>query len=142
MKSYIYAAFGVIFLTLLMGFILPEGKLKKTLTFVMRIVCISVLISPVTQLFQLSPSKEAADFDFEYICNAYSDNQSIALENMIYDELGYECDCCVAFIYEDGEIREDGVTVSGQFTEQTKQKIVEYLSGLGYIHINVDEEPD
>lgn len=141
MREYILTAAGVIFLTVLVSFILPEGKLNKIINFVMRIICIFVLIRPVTNLFQFS-SQETAIVDYDYICSVYSDSQSQQLERLIYENYGLESECIVAISYSDGTLSEDGVTVfiNDFVEEQTKLEIYEYLESLGYIDINVNEK--
>lgn len=142
MKTYLLAAFGVIFLTLLLSFISPEGKLKKTVNFVMRVACICVLISPVTDLFDLPSSAETMQSDYEYICREYANSQSIALQELIYEELGTDCDCEVSVIFENESIKENGVIVRGQFDDKMRETIVAYLRELGYINITVNEKGD
>ena len=52
-----------------------------------------------------------------------------------------ECVCTVEVIYEDEKIKESGVTVTGNFTDkQSINKILEYLQGLGYIDIIVNDQ--
>ena len=60
MKAYLLTAVGVIFLTVIVSFIVPEGKLKKSVNFVLRLVSICVLIQPVTKIFSFAPEKESA----------------------------------------------------------------------------------
>lgn len=140
MKTYLLTAFGVIFLSVIMSYIVPEGRLKKTVNFILRIISITVLISPITGLFELSPSPQSQIIDYEYVCEMLSDNQSRLLKNKLADELGIDCEVNVAVIFENDSISEDGVTVTGDFDSDSKQKILEYLGGLGYININVNEE--
>ena len=140
MKTYLLTAFGVIFLSIIMSYIVPEGRLKKTVNFILRIISITVLISPITGLFELSPSGESQIIDYEYVCEMLSENQSRLLQDKLASELGIECDVTVAVIFKDESISEDGVTVTGNFDGDEKQKILEYLGGLGYININVNEE--
>lgn len=140
MTTYLLSAFGVIFLSVIMSYIVPEGKLKKTVNFILRIVSITVLISPITGIFEFTSTSGSQIIDYEYICTMLSDNQSRLLEDKISEELGLECDVLVAVVYKDDTIAEDGVTVYGNFDNSTKNKIVEYLSGLGYININVNEQ--
>ena len=53
MKAYLLSAVGVIFLSVVISLLVPEGKLKKSVTFIMRLICILVLIQPVTGIFKL-----------------------------------------------------------------------------------------
>lgn len=140
MKAYLLSAFGVIFLAVITSYIVPEGKLKKTINFILRVVCITVLLTPVGNLISFESAEDSAAFDFDYICSVYSGNQSMLLENKLSDELGIECDCVVAVIFEDDSIKENGVTVYGVKDKEEQKIIVEYLKELGYININVNEE--
>ncbi len=140
MKAYLLSAFGVIFLAVITSYIVPEGKLKKTINFVLRVVCITVLLSPVGNLISLDGATDGEAFDYDYICSVYSANQSLLLQNKLSDELGIDCDCVVAVIFEDDSIKENGVTVYGIKDADERKIIVEYLKELGYININVNEE--
>jgi hypothetical protein len=140
MSAYILTAVGVVFLTVVISFIVPEGKLNKTINFVMRLICICVLISPVKDIFNFSDN-DTALIDYDYICEVYSTTQSKALKNLLYENLQVECDCVVLVEYSDGQIKETGVQVVTNFVdEEINDKIYEYLSGLGYIDINVNEK--
>ena len=44
MKTYLLTAAGVIFLSVIISLVIPEGKLNKSIVFVMRMACILVLI--------------------------------------------------------------------------------------------------
>ena len=56
MKVYLLTAAGVIFLSVVVSLLIPEGKLHKSVTFVMRLICIVVLIQPVTGIFKIGDS--------------------------------------------------------------------------------------
>lgn len=140
MIEYITVAAGAIFLTVVVGFIIPEGKLNKSVNFVMRIVCIFLLIRPVAGIFDFK-TEDASLIDYEYICTVYEENQSNHLKQLLYEKFGVDCDCKVEVIYADGQIKENGVEVSGYFVEgKTKLEICEYLESLGYIDITVNEK--
>lgn len=141
MKEYLYLAAGAVFLTVFLGFVIPEGKMKKSISFVARIACIFVLITPIKQMFRITDDDMQSLIDYEAICAVYSETQSARLENMIYEELSVECECRVDFIYTDGEIKENGVEVLTDIVDgQIKNSIYEYLQNLGYIDINVNEK--
>lgn len=144
MKAYLLTAVGVIFLTIIISFIVPEGKLKKTVTFILRMVCITVLIQPVGTLFTLPNIKEeSSSYDYDYVCGVYSQNQSALLTEKVEADLGIDCVCVVEVTYDGEKIRENGVTVDGNFDEnETIDTITEYLQGLGYINITVNEKGD
>lgn len=143
MKAYLLTAVGVIFLTVIVSFIIPEGKLKKSVNFVLRIISIGVLIQPVAKIFTFSPQKESADYDYAYVCQVYSQNQSQLVTQKVKEDLNLDCVCAVEIIYDGTQIKENGVTVEGNFESvQTIEEITEYLEGLGYIHITVNEKTD
>lgn len=143
MKAYLLTAVGVIFLTVIVSFIVPEGKLKKSVNFVLRIISIGVLIQPVAKIFTFTPQKESADYDYAYVCQVYSQNQSQLVTQKVKEDLNLDCVCAVEIIYDGTQIKENGVTVEGNFESvQTIEEITEYLEGLGYIHITVNEKTD
>lgn len=139
MTAYLLTAAGVIFFTVIISLLLPEGKLNKTITFVLRMACILVLVQPVSGVFELSSSETYEDFfDYEYICTVYSSHQSSRLAELIYDKLGIECECEVSVLYENGDFLVGEVAVA--VTEENIGQIEElesYLNELGYINISV-----
>jgi hypothetical protein len=140
MTAYIATAAGIIFLTTIISFIIPDGKLNKIINFVMRIACICVLIVPINNLFNFT-AEDSSVINYEYICSVYSQSQSKALENLLYENFGVECMCTVFVEQEDGEIKESKVEVVTSFVDdEINKKIYAYLSELGYIDINVNEK--
>ncbi len=141
MKAYLLTAVGVIFLTLTVSFIVPEGKLKKSVNFILRLVSICVIIQPVSTIFKFESNDRATVYDYDYVCSVYSQNQSRLVTQKVCDEVGVDCICVVEVIYDGKQIKENGVTVEGNFTdEKTIAVIAEYLEGLGYINITVNEK--
>lgn len=142
MTAYILSAAGAVFLTVVVSMIMPEGKLSKAVGFVLRIVCIAVLISPIFSLFKITSDGGEGDMiDYEYVAEIFSDSQSRTLEGMLYEEFGLECDCEVSVSFEDGELKESGVEVEVQDVEKELiDDIVAYLKEVGYININVHEK--
>ena len=139
MKTYLLTAAGVIFFSVIVSLIIPEGKLNKTMTFVMRMACILVLLQPITGLFDFS---EAADgkplYDYEYIERVYSDNQSEELEKLLFKEYAVNSDCLIEVKYNDGNFKVESVTVElNSENEKIIEQIQSYLSELGYINITV-----
>ncbi|MDE7087589.1 MAG: stage III sporulation protein AF [Clostridia bacterium] len=141
MKVYLLTAAGVIFLSVIVSLLIPEGKLHKTVTFVMRLICIFVLIQPVTGLFNIKETNSAWTddfFDYEYVCKAYSDHQSEQLEILLEKEFETDTDCTMTVEYKDGEFK---VTAVGVELNKNNGKLIEeiyaYLDGLGYINITV-----
>lgn len=143
MKAYLLTAVGVIFLTVIISFIVPDGKLKKSVNFVLRLVCIGMLLSPVTKLFNFSATDSSFEYGYKYVAAVYSENQSRLLTQKVSEDLGYDCICRVDITYDGHKICENGVNVYGNFENiQTVEEITEYLKGLGYINITVNETTD
>ena len=141
MTTYLLSAAGVIFLTVIVSFIIPEGKLNKSVNFILRLVCIGVLLQPVTKMFDFTPTPDKPLANYEYICDIYSKTQSEQLEKQVLQNLEIVCDCSVLVQFEDGKILENGVTVIiDNYDEKKVDLISEYLQGLGYINITVNEK--
>lgn len=139
MKIYLLSATAVIFLSVIVSLIIPEGKLNKTIVFVMRMVCIFVLIQPITGIFKISSSSaDAPLYDYQYICKVYSDNQSEQLEKLILEKFKVDSVCLVNITYEKGEFKADGVNVEiNQKNAELAKDIYEYLAELKYENITV-----
>ena len=135
MKTYLLTAAGVIFLSVIISLVIPEGKLNKSIVFVMRMACILVLIQPITGIFKISSdSEEKPLYDYVYICKVYSDNQSEQLEKLLLKEFSEECDC----IHDNGNFKVESVTVeTSSQNEQIIRNIYAYLEKLKYINITV-----
>ena len=142
MKIFLLSATGVIFLSVIISLIIPEGKLNKTITFIMRIICIMVMIQPLTQIFGVSSANsEVGGADYSYVCEIYSEHQSGALEKLIYKKFGVNTKCSVEVIYENEEFKVDSVTVLTEENNlQLIESIYEYLGQLKYINISVYAE--
>lgn len=142
MKTYLLTAAGVIFLMVLISFIVPDGKMKKSVSFVLRLVSIAVLVQPLTGIFKFSQNTADMKYDYDYVCSVYAQNQSNLVTQKIQDELGYDdCVCVVEIVYDGAQIKENGVTVQSDYADEKKiATITEYLQGLGYINITVNEK--
>lgn len=140
MSGYLISAIGVIFLSVVVSLIIPEGKLTKTIMFIMRLVCIFVLVSPIATLFGGAKSKNASDCnaDYAFVEGIYSEHQSIQLERLIKNKYSFEVDCRVMVNYADGEftVRSVLIMLSGENVKFCNE-IYEYLKELGYINITV-----
>lgn len=140
MKTYLLAAAGVIFLSVMVSMLIPQGKLNKTITFIMRMACIFVLIQPLAGIFKLKPSEnEVSDFyDAEYVCGVYSENQSRALESALNKKFNADCECSVEIEHDNGKFVVNGVEVvlEEKYANLT-QEIYAYLEEAGYINISV-----
>ncbi|MDE6868091.1 MAG: stage III sporulation protein AF [Clostridia bacterium] len=139
MKTYLLTAAAVIFLSVIVSLIIPQGKLNKTIVFVMRMACILVLIQPITGIFKIKASSEGdVLYDTEYVATVYSKNQSGSLEKLLYDEFAEECECKVNVVYVGGNFKVDSVSVQTvSENNQIIEDIYEYLEELGYINITV-----
>ena len=83
MTAYLITACGVVFLSVIVSFVIPQGRLNGTITFVMRMICIAVLVLPLTKLFVADGSgEELADYD--YVCEVYSRGQSRMLARALF----------------------------------------------------------
>lgn len=144
MTAYLLTAAGVIFLSVVVSLLIPEGKLNKSITFVMRMICIFVLIQPVTGILKVQTSSaDAPLYDYELICNVYSKNQSAQLDELLYGEFSVECESVVSIGYDSGEFSVTGVSVElNKQDEKLIDVILAYLSDLGYINITVYAKSD
>ena len=137
MKTYLLTAAGVIFLSVIVSLIIPEGKLNKTIVFVMRMACILVLIQPITGIFKISQTaNDAPLYDYVYICKVYSDNQSEQLEKLLYEKFSEECECTVEIVHDNGNFKVESVTVEVK-DEKSIGEIYAYLEQLNYKNIQV-----
>ena len=145
MKTYLISATAVIFLSVMVSLIIPEGKLSKTIVFVMRMACIFVLIQPITGIFKIKNTSTTNSplYDYEYICKVYSDNQSEQLEKVIYEKFAVDSTCTVNIVYDSGEFRVDGVNIEiNSENSEIIDAIYEYLEELKYINISVYANSD
>lgn len=141
MKIYFLTAAGVIFLSVIVSLLIPEGKLHKSVTFAMRLICIFVLIQPITGLFNIKETSSALPddyFDYEYVSGIYSTHQSEQLETLLEKEFEVAADCAVKVEYAEGEFKVTEVEVEvNQNDSKLIKEIYAYLDGLGYINITV-----
>ncbi len=144
MQTYLLSAAGVIFLTVIVSLLVPEGKLNKTITFVMRLVCIFVLVQPVTKLFGFDYGGGAqATFDYEYICGQYSRGQSEQLSALIEKKFSVKAKAEVDVTYSENgfEVGEARVELPQECFDLIDE-ISAYLKELGYINISVYAKSD
>ena len=142
MKTFLLSATGVIFLSVIISLLIPEGKLNKTITFIMRLLCIMVMIQPLTEIFGINNTDGGLNsVDYAYVCDIYSEHQSGELEKLIFEKLGARTKCSVEVVYKDDEFNVESVTV---LTEENNleliENIYEYLGQLQYINISVYAE--
>ncbi len=143
MTAYLTAACGAVFLSVVVSFIIPQGKLAKTINFVLRIACIAILISPLAKLFSISDEEFDSMVDYDYICSLYSENQSASLEKFIKEEFGAQSECSVNVVYGDEGFYAESVEVCliGSYGDSAYE-IYEYLKEADYINITVYESSD
>ena len=141
MKVYLLTAAGVIFLSVIVSLLIPEGKLHKSVTFVMRLICIFVLVQPITGLFNIketTPTFSDDYFDYKYVCKVYSDHQSEQLELLLEKKFEVATDCVIKVEYIEGEFKPTEVGVElNENNGKLIEEIYAYLDGLGYINITV-----
>ncbi len=139
MKGYLLTAVGVIFLSVIVSLVIPEGRMNKSITFVMRMACILVLIQPLTGIFKIKSSSVSEDFyDYEYICSVYSDNQSGQLEKILFEKFSVDCSCNVEIVHDNGNFRAESVTVEvDPQNNEIIEEIYAYLEQSDYINISV-----
>ncbi len=141
MSTYLLSAVGVIFLSVIVSLLVPEGKLNKSITFVMRLICIFVLVQPVTGIFKISESSSESGVDYEYISAVYSNHQSKQLEKILAEKFKVDTDCTVSVVYEDGNFSQVATSVClASENVEIFDSIYEYLLESGYINITVYAE--
>lgn len=136
MKNILLIASGIVFLSLILTYIMPDGKLKNSINFILRAVCVLTLITPITQF--VFTDNNYFSVNYNDIAEVFKLNQEEYLESVIFREFGVECDCFLSIDYVDNNIIENGVVINllGNFSES--EKIYSYLSDLGYINIIVN----
>lgn len=142
MSTYLLSAFGVIFFSVLISFLVPEGKLNKIICSVIKIVCIAVLIQPITGIFLPLENQENL-IDFNYVSQTYSQNQSVELQKILQEKFNVDCSCNVVINYDESNFYLEKTQIfTFNVDEQTNNKIYEYLQSLGYINISINEQID
>ncbi len=142
MQTYLLSAAGVIFLSVIVSLLIPEGRLNKTITFVMRLICIFVLVQPVTGIFKI-PSDVAKGefFDSVFVCEEYSRHQSTQLDALLSEKFCTDCLCNVEVTYTDSQFKVESVEVClFDGDKNLIERIQAYLEELGYINISVYAE--
>jgi hypothetical protein len=140
MKTYILSATAVVFLSVILSFVLPEGKLGKTIRMTLQMVCIAFLIQPVLSLFSVDVTEAQQELcDYQTICRVYAKEQAEALQEGIWEAVGVSCVCEVEITY-DGEnfVEESVVVTMDEENDELRQKICAYLQDNGYIHSTVN----
>ncbi len=142
MKGYLLTAAGVIFLSVMVSLLMPEGKLNKSITFVMRLICILVLIQPLTGIFNIKSQPVTGNIiDYTYVESVYSEQQSEQLEKLITKEFKTAADCDIKIVYQEGKFKVKEVTVKiPENNSNLISQIYEYLKQFGYINITVYAE--
>lgn len=140
MTAYLVTACGAVFLSVVVSFIIPQGKLSKTINFVLRMVCVAILISPLAKIFTISDEEFDDMVDYDYICSVYSENQSAALEKFITEKYSAQSECEVDIVYGEDGFYADSVEVCliGSYGNLCDE-IYEYLEEADYINITVYE---
>ena len=139
MKTYLLSAAGVVFLSVVVSLIVPDGKMHKMVTFAMRLICIFVLISPLVSLFkgEVADTGTVGDIDYTFVEQIYSVHQSEQLEKLLLENLSAKTDCVVKVLYDGEDFKVDSVEVAVEENFELSDKIYEYLKWMGYINITV-----
>lgn len=143
MTEYLLSAAGVIFLSVIVSLIIPEGKLNKSITFIMRLISILVLIQPVSGIFRINGdgSSSGSLADYTYVSAIYTEHQSEQLELLLQKECAAETECNVTVEYDAGDFKvtavEVGILEGQPEASALKERIENYLSELGYKNVNV-----
>lgn len=142
MQTYLLSAAGVIFLSVIVSLLIPEGRLNKTITFVMRLICIFVLVQPVTGIFKIpSDVAEGEFFDSVFVCEEYSRHQSTQLDALLSEKFCTDCLCNVEVTYTDSQFKVESIEVClFDGDKNLIERIQAYLEELGYINISVYAE--
>ena len=139
MKIYLISAAGVIFLSVIVSLLIPEGKLSKTILFVMKLACIIVLLQPIKGLFKINKTESDEPLsDYTYICGVYSDELSRQYGDALTKKFGFECNSEVKVGFNEGKFKVETVSVEINSQDENKiEEIYEYLRKEGYINITV-----
>ena len=131
MTAYLITACGAVFLSVIVSFVIPQGKLNGTITFVMRMICIAILVLPLTKLFVVGGQEQEELVDYGYVCDVYSRTQ---------ERFGAETECDVVISYDGSDFFVESVTVgiTGNY-DSLSHEIYEYLREADYINITVYE---
>ena len=138
MRTYLLSAAAVIFLSVIVSLIVPEGKMHKMVIFSMRLICIFVLISPLVSLFKggVDDAGSGGDIDYAFVEQIYSGHQSEQLEKLLLADLSVKTECSVSVVYDGEDFKVSSVEVAVENSE-LNDKIYAYLTELGYINITV-----
>lgn len=139
MKTYLLCAAGAIFLSVIVTLLIPEGKLHKTVTFIMRLICIFVLIQPLANVTTLFPQAEQTILvDYDYVAAVYSEQQSEQLALLLREKYAWVQYCEVEIQAAEGQFEVTGVSVGlSEDNQKNISEIYAYLEELGYINITV-----
>ena len=140
MTAYLLTVCGAVFLSVVASFVIPRGRLNRSVAFVLRIICIAVIVSPVAGVFTISEEKFDDMVDYEYICELYSKSQSAALEEYIAEKYSARAECSVEIGYgESGFFAKSVEVCLLESYDGLSEKIYEYLKEADYINITVYE---
>lgn len=138
MKTYLLSAAGVVFISVVVSLIVPEGKMHKMVTFAMRLICIFVLITPLVSLFrgEVADTESEGNINYAFVEQIYSEHQSAQLEKLLSKDLSVEADCTVTVLFDGEDFKISSVEVCVENFE-LNEEIYAYLEELGYINITV-----
>jgi hypothetical protein len=137
MKSVLAIATGVVFISLIATYVIPNGKLRSSINFVLRLTCILALISPVINI--IFPDVKVDYVNYNQVASVFEKSQENYLQKLIFDKFGVDCECNLIIDYDGEKIIENGITIKIKDNFDKREQIYSYLLELGYINIIVNE---
>ncbi len=138
MSAYLTVAVGTVFVSALCAILIPEGRLKGTITFIMRLLCLAALAAPLKNFIQYDFNQQQSWVDYSFLCEAYAEDQERALESALKKQTGVDCECEITIVYNNGNFEQSAVQVNVMTEDsQVLSLIYEYLTELNYINITV-----
>lgn len=137
MKNVLTIATGVVFICLIAAYVIPNGKLRSSINFVLRLTCILALISPVLKI--ILPDVKVEYVNYNQVASAFEKSQENYLQKLIFDKFGVDCECNLIIEYDGEKIAEKGIIINLKDNFDKREQIYSYLVELGYINIIVNE---
>ena len=137
MKSVLTIATGVVFISLIATYVIPNGKLRRSINLVLRLACILALVSPVLKL--ILPDVKVEYVNYNQVATVFEKSQENYLQKLILDKFGADCECNLIIEYDGNIIAEKGIVIKIKDNFDKREQIYSYLIELGYINIIVNE---
>ncbi len=140
MKEYAISLISLLFLSVIISVIIPKGKLNGCILFVLRIVCVAIMVTPLTQIFKISEHDKYI-ISYEDVCSIYEINQQKIIEKEIEYKFSISSQCFVDLELKENKLNIIEVRVYvDQKNLKNSVEICEYLRSLNYINITVNEK--